>query len=408
MKFTYRAYDKVGKQTAGSLDAANTNEATENLRRQGLFVTNIAQADPNDVIVGGARVKRVRTGLRLKHLANFTRQLHVLVSGGTPLVQAMLTIERQCEAPAWKQILQELRATVERGGSLSQAMHARPEWFDSISTSLVSAGEVSGAMGPMLEKMSALIRKQLHLRSSIVGALVYPSLLICVSIVVLISMLLFVLPRFAGLFKTLGSPLPPTTQALFWLSNMLQSYWWAMLPPIIITAVSLRFWARTPGGRHTIQTQLLRLPRIGKISKSLIAARLARLFGTLLESQVPLLDALDLTKQSASNVHYAKLFAHAEEVVSRGEPTSVAFASTDLVSPSIVEAIRTGEQSGRIGAPLLQVADFLDEENEILVKTLTSILEPLILVFLGIVIGAVALSMFLPLFDLAASANGGG
>jgi type II secretory pathway component PulF len=286
-------------------------------------------------------------------------------------------------------------------------MRDRPDWFDTISCSLVSAGEVSGAMGPMLERMAALTRKQLHLRSSVVGALVYPCLLIGVSIIVLVSMLLFVLPRFAGLFKTLGSPLPPTTQALFWLSGMLQSYWWATAPPIVLLLLLVRVYARSPKGRVQVQTAVLHLPKIGKIARSLIAARLARLFGTLLESQVPLLEALQLTQQSAVNIHYAQLFARAEEVVSQGEPVSAAFADTNLLSPSIVEAIRNGEQSGRIGAPLLQVSDFLDEENEILIRTLTGILEPAILVILGLIVGGVALSMFLPLFDLAASASGG-
>jgi type II secretory pathway component PulF len=330
----------------------------------------------------------------------------VLVSSGTPLVQALIALERQTKDAIWREIIGGVRTKVEQGCTLSEAMSEYPQAFDAIARSLVSAGESGGGFETMLDRLSVLSRKQLHVRSALVGAMIYPALLIVVAIGVLALMLLFVLPRFAGLFETLDVKLPPMTQFLMACSDFLRSYWWSL--PIAASAafVAARSWTQTAAGRKAIDTTLLRLPAVGAILRSFSVARIARVLGVLLAGKVPLLDALALARQTVSNCKYIDLVARAEEAVTRGSNVSTVFASTDLVSPALCEAIRAGEQSGQMGPLLLNIADFLDEENEVVVKSLTSILEPVILIVLGVLVGFVALSMFLPLFDLTAAAHG--
>ena len=409
MRFAYQAVDAGGKVVSDTVEAPDQNEAIENLRRRGLFVSEVRPTSgtvaPGPKRAGGRR-KRMGTGRRLKNMAMFTRQLSVLVASGTPLVQALAALERQTKDVAWRDLIGTVRVRVEEGSTLSEAMAEHPQAFDAVARSLISAGESGGSFDVMLDRLAILCRKQLHVRSAVVGALIYPSLLICVACGVLALMLLFVLPRFAGLFETLDVELPPVTKILMTCSDALRAYWWAI--PIIAggAVFGARVWVKTEGGRRTVDTSMLRLPMVGAIVRSFAVARIARVLGVLLAGRVPLLEALGLARQTVSNYRYVELVTRAEDAVTRGSNVSTVFAATDLVSPALCEAIRAGEQSGQIGPLLLNIADFLDEENEVIVKSLTSILEPIILIVLGLVVGAVALSMFMPLFDLTSAAHG--
>jgi type IV pilus assembly protein PilC len=260
----------------------------------------------------------------------------------------------------------------------------------------------------MLDRLATLSRKQLQTRSAIVGAMIYPCLLVCVAVGVLMMMLLFVLPRFAGFFQSMDVPLPGTTKFLMALSALLQSYWWALLAGLVALVVGGKFWSATQGGREIIHRGILRVPIAGRIVKSFEVARIVRVLGVLVTGKVPLLEALGLARQTVGNLQYVRLVAKAESAVTRGSTISAAFSESDLVSPSLVEAIRSGEQSGEMAGLLVNMADFLDEDNEIIVRSLTSILEPIILIALGLLVGFVALSMFLPMFDLTSMTQRGG
>lgn len=407
MKLAYQAYDRAGKVVRDTIDASTTGEATEQLRRQGLFVTEIRDAERADREKKGLKTRRFGTGSRLKNLAMFTRQLYVLSSTGTRVTEALGALERQTRDAGWKKVIADLRKHVEEGEPISQAMAEHPECFDEVYRSLVSAGESGGKLSPMLDRLSQLVTKQLKTRSILIGSMVYPALLLVVAGTVLIAMLTFVLPRFTVLFKTLDMELPPTTQLMMFLSDAVRGYWWAILIGAAATAAGVWLYARTPQGVYLRQTVLVRLPVFGPMMRGFITARIIRLLGVLVDSYVPLLDALDLTRAAADNVHYERLVDKAKESVTRGESMSEAFSDDRLISPSVYEAMRSGEATGQVSTMLLNMADFMDEENEVVLKTLTSILEPLILVGLGVVVGGVALSMFLPLFDLTAQAGGG-
>jgi type II secretory pathway component PulF len=407
MKFAYQAVDGGGKVVNDTIEATDQSEAMDALRRQGLFVGDIHPA--STFMPGGnkgsKKGKRLSTGRRLKNMAMFTRQLSVLVSSGTPLVQSLSALERQSREPAWRDVISSVRTKVEEGSTLSEAMADHPRIFDGVTRSLISAGESGGSFDVMLDRLAVLARKQLHVRSAVVGAMIYPALLIVVAIGVLALMLLFVLPRFAGLFETLDVKLPPMTQMLMACSDFLRSYWWSIPIAGVVVGFGVRAWVKTEPGRKGIDLIMLRLPMVGGIVRSFAVARIARMLGVLLAGKVPLLEALGLARQCVSNHKYVELVTRAEDAVTRGSNVSTVFAATDLVNPTLCEAIRAGEQSGQMGPLLLNIADFLDEENEVVVKSLTSILEPIILIVLGLVVGFVALSMFLPLFDLTSAAH---
>jgi type II secretory pathway component PulF len=410
MRFAYLAFDRQGKSAPGSIDAGSAGEAREALRQKGLFVTEIREdASGEGMIVNSAPGKRAwGRGRRLQNLAAFTRQLHVLIASGTPLVQSLGALERQAKDDAWRAVIADVRTRVEEGAALSQAMHHHPQYFDDVCRSLISAGEGSGRLDAMLERLAKLVRAQLHVRSSIMGAMIYPIVLIFISMVVLCILLTFVLPRFAELFANLGSPLPPTTKFVMQISALLRGYWWAMILGVVGCWFGFRAWAGTPGGKRIVDSAMLKAPVLGKMVASFATARMARLLGIQVEAKVPLLEALRLTRQAARNVLYRELILAAEQAATQGQSVSSAFAASKLISPTITEALRSGEQTGQVAPLLISIADFLDEENDVVIRSLTSIIEPLILIVLGILVGFVALSMFLPLFDLTAATSSGG
>jgi len=402
MKLIYMAFDKTGRQVTDVIDAPDATAAGETLRRQGLYVTKITM---RGAPVAARRPWSSKTK-RLKNVAMMARQLHSLVSCGTPLVEAMEAFERQGRPGPWQDAMKDIRARVEQGSPLSVAMESHPEYFDAVCRSLIGAGEGSGNLVAMLDRVAMITRKQLAIRNAVVGAMVYPAMLTVVALSVLALMLLFVIPRFGELFKSLDATLPPTTQALLVLSEYLRAYWWAALVGIAAPVVGLKYWLGSESGRRAVQTAILRLPQIGRMARNFATARLVRVLGMLLDSHVSVLEALSLTRESIGNHHYAALISKAEEAVTQGKNIHVAFAETDLITPGVAEAIRSGEQGGQVGTLLCHIADFLDEENEVVVKSLTSIIEPIILVLMGVLVGSIAISMFLPLFDLTSITKG--
>jgi len=421
MKLAYKAYDSLGKTVTGTIECADVAAAIETFRRNGMYLAEIAEASDHSrekwrlgipvspVARSKNRPKRkLRTGQKIKNLAVFSRQLCVLISSGTQLPDALSAIGRQTKPGLWRDIISDLRSKVEQGAPLSEAMQAHPEQFDSIYYGLIATGESTGGLVEMFDRLAALKQKQLQVRSAVVGALIYPSLLVVLAVSIFLLLLLFVVPRFAMLFDTLDVPLPASTQVLVDTSNAFRSYWWAIGLFVVGTIVGVSAYLRTPDGNRFRDTVILRLPYIGSITKSLATARIIRLLGVLMASHVPVLKALELIRHAAGNVHYAELICKAEEYVARGELISIAFCDANLISPSVHEAIRSGEQSGQLDRLSLNIADFLDDENEVIIRSLTSIMEPLILIIMGILVGLIALSMFMPLFDLTSMTQGGG
>lgn len=411
MKLAWTGYSDSGKATSGIIDAAGPDEARHALRRQGMFATDIRPAGGKGDQAASAGPRRSRRsfgrGARLKRTASMMKQMSLLVASGTPVVDALAAVERQAQDAAWKGVVGEVRCRVEEGAALSDAMRANPEQFDAICASLVAAGESGASLDGMLARLAQTLEREAQMRGAIIGAMIYPIVLITASSAALITLILVVLPRFAELFEKLQVPLPATTQMLMALSHMLRSWWWAALLVVTVSAAAVIVWARSEAGRRRLHSAAVRAPQFGRIVRSFATARIARLLGILISSHVPLVEAIRLVRHSVWNCRYIELLREAEERVTRGEPISDAFSDPLLIEPAIAEVIRTGERSGQLGAVLTNIAGFKDQENETIVRSLTSLLEPIILLFMGGVVALVAISMFLPLFDLASSAGGG-
>jgi type II secretory pathway component PulF len=409
MDLAYKAYDKTGKAVDGTVDSSDMMTAGEMLRAQGLFVIEI-----NEAASSSSSTKRplrlplkLQRSKKIRNVAVFTRQLCVLVSSGTQMVEALTALERQVQPGPWRDTIADVRVKVEEGASFSEALEDYPGYFDSVYVSLVAAGESSGVLVEMLSRLATLKQEQQKVRNAISGAMIYPSLLMSLGLTMFTLLLAFVVPKFSDLFDSMGMPLPASTQVLVDASGLLRQYWWVLVLGIGGTVVWVTRYLHTDKGRVVKDGLVLKLPCLGRLIKSFAVARIVRLLGVLLAGHVPILKALHLVKNAAGNVRYSELITLAEDHVSRGELISAAFSDASLVDPTVYEAIRSGEQSGQLDQLLLNVADFMEEDNEVILRSLTTILEPVILIIMGLLVGLIAVSMFLPLFDLTAMTQAG-
>lgn len=398
MKYAYVAYRNDGSIARGQIEAGSESEAQKSLRAGGMFPESVEAVTQRTPSRGP-----LFSGGRLRQLTAFTRQMSVLVSSGTPLADAISAVKRQMRDPSWRAMLEDVSEQVEQGASLSDAMGRHPRHFDTVYRSLIEAGESGGDMKQLLDRLGAITRQQLVVKNTITGAMVYPLLLITVSMGVLIGLVLFVLPRFETLFETLNAPLPPTTGAMIAAASFLRGNAWEVGLGVLVTGVVSGLFIRSARGLMMIDTLAITAPLIGPVVRSFKVARLVRVIGIMLEARVPLLETLSVARSCAGSARYEALIDSAETRVQRGESFSDALRETPLIDQTIAEAIYNGEQSGRVGEVLVTLSDMMDEDNAILVRAITSILEPVILAMLGVVVGAVALSLFLPLFDLTAS-----
>jgi len=404
MRFEYHAYDKSGKPVRGTVEAEDKRHAEADLAGKGLFVDSIREGGSGS---SKARKRKRRSGIPTATVSEFARELAVLVSTGTPVVESIASLERQTHDEKWKAVVHDVKKRIEEGASFCEALEAHDNVFDEIFRSLVEAGEASGKLGEMLTSLADLTRRQEAAKKAVKGAMVYPIALICIAIVVLCVMMIVVLPRFSKLFESLGADIPGTTQMLLTAGELLRTGWWWMLLGIGAGVFGVRWWAGTEQGEKTIGAAVVSAPIIGKVSRSLITARIIRLLGVLLHGKVPMVDSIEMVKRSVTNSRYSAMLADAESSVVRGEAISDVFRTSGLIPESICEAVRNGEQSGRMSNVLLSLAEHMEEENQTTLKSLGTLMEPAIMLVLGVVIGFVAISMFLPMFDLTASAGGG-
>lgn len=408
MKFLSKAYDKQGKLHKEIVEGDNEAAVRDQLRKQGLFVTELTKQRASSQASTQARRSISGGGKRLKNVSGFMRQLSLMLSTGTPLMEAMQAVQRQTPPGTFHDVIATMIERISQGAALSETMAEYPQYFDPVARSLVRAGESGGRLAPMLQRLADLSRQQEKVRSSLLGAMVYPCLLIFVAIAVLGVMVGFVLPRFEGLFQSLNAPLPPTTKIMLGFSELCREYWPALILGIAAIVVCTRMYLITDAGRKLIDRLLLGLPQLGTITRSFATARVARVLGVLLEGKVTLLESLELTRDSVTNSLYRDLIIDAEDAVAHGENISDVFERSGLIVPAVTEALRNGERTGQMAPVLNQMADVLDEDNEVLIKSLTSIIEPVILIVMGIAVGLVAMSLFMPLFDLTSMTQGGG
>ncbi len=418
MIFQYTAVDSQGARHVDTIESADLRAARAELMQRGLMVVDLGQGErrrraPVDVEVvapdsaGGAaaRPKVVFTArAKLSEVALFARQLGMMLQAGAAIVPSIRAMQNEAVRPAWKSILNDVATRVEGGAALHEALGIHRNAFSGMFRSIVRAGEANGQLATSCMQLSRLIDAQRRVRNRIVGSLAYPALLLLLACAVVTSMTLFILPRFAQLFDMLDAKLPLMTTVMLNTAETLKTWWPVALltPTTVITLLVL--WLRSDTGRATIERGIMFVPIVRKLAAALMLTQLLQLWSAALRSKVPLLEAIQQATELSRNVVMQELVQRAHDAVREGRSLSSALREFSFVPPAVLAAVATGEESGKLGEAMEFVGNWLDEDSSNLLATFTRLMEPMILVVMGVVVGTMALSLFLPLFDLATAA----
>lgn len=404
MQFAYEAMRSDGTVVADRVEAGDRSAALDDLRDKGLMVMRLdeqknASAQSDDA--HGQKGRRVRGG----DLILFTRQMKMLLESGAPLVPALEAAGRQTVKPSMRAMLHRVRERVEEGASLCEALEPERQHFDAVFRSMIAAGEATAALPEVFGRLSDLATRQAQTRKMVIGALLYPAILSLLLVGVMSVLLFFVVPRFRVLFQSLDTALPVTTEMLFNLSVMLRGGWPYLVAGIVLVVGGIVTCLRLPQMRPWLDEMILRLPVVGRIVSRLIFARVLRVWAAMLRCHVPLLDTIQQSREAVSNTAFMRLIDQVEDSVSQGGHVAQAIDEAGLADSVVVSAVRTGEENGRLSEAVDFVSGWMDDENTNLIQQVTRLAEPVILALMGVVVGFVALSLFVPLFDLATAAG---
>ena len=405
MLFAFEAMRPDGSTVVDQLDAADSAAAADSLREKGMMVLRLDAAGPGGPATSSAGWHLRASSLNGRDLILFTRQMKMLLEAGTPLVPALAAAEQQTAKPALTQMLRRLRECVEGGDTLCQALDTERSIFDPVFRSMIAAGEATATLPQSFGRLCDLAQQQQQTRKVVLGALLYPAILSVLLVGVMCVLLFFVVPRFMILFSNLRSPLPYTTHLLFQVSEFLRYGWPYLLAGLATVVTTVIVVVRLPGARNWFDRTVLRLPLVGRVVGRLIFARVVRIWAAMLRCHVPLLEAIRQSREAVANVAYLEMITRVEESVSSGGRVGQALAATHLADPIIVSAIRTGEENGRLAEAVDFVSDWMDEDNANMIHGVTRLAEPVLLAVMGLVVGFVAMSLFIPMFDLATAAG---
>mgnify|MGYP000848506288 CR=1 FL=1 len=402
MQYACEAMRPDGTTVLERVEAGDRHQAVENLRQKGLLILRVDEQSGVEPAAAAGRTARKRIPVR--DLILFTRQMKMLLESGTPLVPALAAVEEQTARPTMRAVLKRVRERVEEGDSLSGALQQEEDLFNPVFRSMIAAGEATASLPQTFARLCALAQQQGQTRKLILGALIYPAVLSVMLVTVLAVLLFFVIPRFRVLFMTLRSPLPPTTQFLFAASQCLLHGWPYLLGVLVLVIAAAVVFLRLPQSRTWLSELVLRLPLVGSLAGRLLFARVVRIWAAMLRSHVPLLETIRQSREAITSSTYLRLLADVEETVASGGRMGQAIEAAGLADAVIVSALRTGEENGRLSEAADFVSEWMDEENAVAVQHLTRMAEPVLLAIMGLIVGFVAMSLFLPLFDMASVA----
>ena len=405
--FVFKGRNRLNELIAGERDAATQDELRALLRREQIVLTQATEKGREISIPKIGRRKKVKA----KELAIFTRQFSVMIDAGLPLVQCIDILGEQQQNPFFKDVLRQVRQNVEEGSTLFQALEKHPKVFDSLYTHMVEAGETGGVLDIILQRLATLIEKVVKLKRSIVSASIYPAAVVVVAIIAIAAIMIVVIPQFEQIFIGLlgpGEALPLPTRIVMGISGFLAGWGGlAMLIAIIASAVGISYTYKTPKGRWYIDSLLLKTPIFGSILRKVAVARFSRILSTLLSSGVPILQSLDITAKTAGNVIIEDAILKVRAGVERGENFVDPLKATNVFPHMVSQMIGVGEQTGAMDAMLGKIADFYEDEVDTAIADLLALIEPVLIAFLGVTIGGIVISMYLPLFTLIGKLSGG-
>lgn len=394
--FAYRGRSQAGRVVAGKIEANTMEAVVAQLRQQRIFPISV-KPQPKSIelkIPGfGGKVKE-------KDLAVCTRQLATMIDAGLPLVQCLDTLASQQPNKRFQKVLTEIRGDVEGGSTFAAALKRHPTVFTPLYANMVEAGEAGGLLDTILNRLAVYIEKAMTLRRKVKGALIYPSSIVVVAIAVVIFLLTFVIPVFAGFFEGAGVELPLPTRIVMALSHFVRAYLLVGLGLLIGGIVGIRFTYGTEKGKRAFDALFLWVPVFGPLFRKVAVARFTRTLGTLIASGVPILDGLDITAKTAGNKVVEEAIMKTRESIAEGKTIAAPLQSSGVFPPMVVQMISVGEQSGALDSMLEKIADFYDAEVDQAVANLTALIEPILMVFLGVVVGGMIVAMYLPIFKL--------
>lgn len=393
--FTYKGKNRAGASVSGEQVAASKSELAAVLRRQQINVTKMSEKGKEFALpsFGG--------GVKQDELAVFTRQFSVMIDAGLPLVQCLEILANQQENKTFQKVLTGTRSAVEGGQTLSSAMRQFDKVFDTLYVNMVEAGETGGILDTILQRLSTYIEKNVKLKRAVKSALIYPVVVLGVSAAVITLLLWKVVPIFATLFVSLDVQLPLPTRIVIGLSHFVGSiFGFLALVLFIAFCIAIRVWYGTPKGRYLIDATLLKLPVLGILLRKISVARFTRTLGTLISSGVPILEALDITARSSGNAIVERALLQTRKALEAGRTLADPLRESEVFPGMVTQMISVGEQTGAMDTMLQKIADFYEDEVDAAVKDLLAAMEPLMIVFLGLVVGGIVISMYLPLFVL--------
>src|SRR5215831_8157929 len=393
--FTYRGTNRVGATVTGERQADNKAQLAVMLRREQINVSKLSEKGRE------FNVPTFGAGVDSKELAVFTRQFSVMIDAGLPLVQCLEILASQQENKLFQKVLTGTRGAVEGGSTLSAAMKQYPKVFDPLYYNMVEAGETGGILDTILQRLSTYIEKNVKLKRAVKSAMIYPVSVISIAVGVITLLLWKVVPIFVTLFNGLDVELPLPTRIVIGLSNFVGSIYGLMMFMFVgACGFALKVWYKTPQGKFTIDSLILKAPVVGVVMRKIAVARFTRTLGTLIASGVPILEALDITARTSGNAVVERARIKVRKSLEEGKSLTEPLKECGVFPGMVTQMIAVGEQTGAMDAMLQKIADFYEEEVDAAVKDLLTALEPVMIVFLGVVVGGVVISMYLPLFSL--------
>ncbi len=402
--YVWKGLDRNGKKQSGEIEADNPTIARQLLVRKGINIKSF-KPKPKDIM---EYFPALQGGVKEKDLVIFVRQFSTMIDAGLPLVQALEILQEQQSNPTFKRIIGQIKRDVEEGSTLSDAIKRHPNTFDGLFVNLVAAGEVGGILDVILNRLASYIEKLAQLKKKVKGAMTYPGIVISIAVIVVAVILIYVIPVFAGLFRDAGAKLPSLTVMVMSASDFAQSYFHWILLGLVGAFVGFKKFRKTARGRDITDRLLLRSPVFGMLVRKVAVARFTRTLGTMLSSGVPILEGLDIVAATSGNTVIESAIRKARNAIAEGRPVAEPLYETNVFPVMVTQMIAVGEATGALDTMLSKIADFYDEEVNVAVDSLTSLLEPMLIVFLGVTVGFLLIAMYLPIFQIADVVSRGG
>jgi type IV pilus assembly protein PilC len=396
--FSYKARDRQGKIITGKLEADNEALVSQRLREMGYFIIEVQE---EKVSLRKKEIRIFKPKVKAKDITVFTRQFATMINAGLPLVKCLSILAEQTESPVLTSVISDVQHEVEMGRSLSEALSKHPNVFKELYTSMVKAGEIGGVLDDVLLRVASTLESEGEIRRKIKSAMTYPIAMLGVSLVLLLVMLVFVVPIFEKMFKDMGATLPFLTKFVMNVSHFLVSIKGVgVIVLLVVAIIFLRRWTKTPAGRHKLDAAKLKLPIFGSLFHKMSLSRFSRTLGTLVSSGVPILQALEITSNTVGNALVAEAVESVRAGVKEGDSIARPLGQSPLFPPMVTQMLAIGEETGALDTMLNKVSDFYDSEVSTTVESMTSLLEPVLMVFLGVIVGTIVISLYMPIFSL--------